>query len=140
MNDKAVCRTAPAIPGLLIMESWRRLLEDVKYIEDQNENILLLGDMNRALGDGEWGIVGNKPNISFGGGLIRDLLATNKYVLLNSLPLAKGGPWTWVDRSNPSVKSCLDIGIISAGLQSFVKSFQVDNEQKFTPRRLRKTK
>ena len=96
--------------------------------------------MNRALGDGEWGIVGNKPNISFGGGLIRDLLATNKYVLLNSFPLAKGGPWTWVDRSNPSVKSCLDIGIISAGLQSFVKSFQVDKEQKFTPRRLRKTK
>ena len=52
MNDEAVCRTAPAIPGLLIMESWRRLLEDVKDIEDQHENILLLGDMNRALGDG----------------------------------------------------------------------------------------
>ena len=123
-----------------IMESWRRLLEDIKEIENRKENMLLIGDMNRAVGAGEWGIEGNKPNISVGGSLIRDLLATSKYILLNSLPIAKGGPWTWVDRSNTSVKSCLDIGIISAGLLPFVTDFQVDKEQKFTPRRLRKTK
>ena len=123
-----------------IMEGWRRLLEDIKDVEERKENLLIIGDMNRALGAGEWGIEGNKPNISYGGSLIRDLLATRRYILLNSLPLAKGGPWTWVDRSNSSVRSCLDIGIISAGLQSFVKSFQVDKEQRFTPRRLRKTK
>ena len=123
-----------------ITESWKRLLEDVKEIEERKENILIIGDMNHALGTGEWGVKGNKHNISFGGNLIRDLPATKRFILLNNLPLAKGGPWTWVDRSNNSVKSCLDIGIISAGLLPFVKSFQIDNEQKFTPRRLRKTK
>ena len=34
----------------------------------------------------------------------------------------------------------MDIGVISAGLLPFVKSFQVDKDQHFTPRRLRKTK
>ena len=104
-----------------IMESWRRLLEDIKVIEERKENLLLIGDMNRALGTGEWGVEGNKPKISYGGSLIRDLLSTRRFILLNSLPLAKGGPWTWVDRSNDSVRSCLDIAIISAGLLSFVK-------------------
>ena len=75
-------------------------MEDMKAIEARGENVLLLGDMNRAIGAGQWGVEGNKPNISCGGQLLRDLLATEKYVLLNGLFLAQGGPWTWVDRSN----------------------------------------
>ena len=86
----------------------------------------MLGDMNRAIGAGELGVEGNKPNISYGGQLIRDLLASKKYSLLNSQPIAEGGVWTWVDRSNPTVKSCLDLGIVSAGLLPFVTTFKVD--------------
>ena len=115
-------------------------MEDLKEIETRGGNIVLLGDMNRAIGAGQWGVAGNKTNISYGGQLLRDLLATERYVLLNGLTLAQGGPWTWVDRSNSAVKSCLDLGIVSAGLVPFVTTFLIDKEQQFTPMRGRKTK
>ena len=54
--------------------------------------------------------------------------------------LVQGGPWTWVDRSNPGVRSCLDLAIVSAGLRPFVKTVVVDREQEFTPRRVRRTR
>ena len=123
-----------------ILEGWNRLLEDIKAIEGRGESLLLIGDMNRAVGAGEGGIQGNKPQISYGGQLVRDLLASRKYFLLNNLSSSKGGPWTWTDRSNPRIKSCLDLGIVSASLLPFVKTFQVDSERKFTPMRARKTK
>ena len=123
-----------------ILESWKRLLEDIDEIEKRQEHVLLIGDMNRALGAGDWGVKGNKPFVSFGGQLLRDMFSSQKYILLNNLPLAEGGPWTWVDRSNSNVKSCLDLGIVSAGLLPFVTTFQVDSQQEFTPKRVRKIK
>ena len=55
-------------------------------------------------------------------------------------PWPRTRPWTWVDRSNNSIKSCLDLGIVSAGLVPFVNTFNVDKEQEFTPMRVRRTK
>ena len=115
-------------------------MEDMKDIEARGENVLLLGDLNRAIGAGQCSVEGNEPNISYGGQPLRDLLASEKYVLLNGLSLAEGGPWTWVDGSNSSVKSCLDLGIVSAGMVPFVTTFLVDKEQDFTPMRVRRTK
>ena len=121
-----------------ILESWRTLQDELEEIEKRNENVVIFGDMNRAIGTGEWGVPGNKPAISYGGQLLRDLFSSKKYILINSLPLAEGGPWTWVDRSNNEVKSCLDLGIMSAGLLPFLTTFVVDSAQKFTPRRIRR--
>ena len=73
-----------------VLESWNRLLQDLKEIESRKEHLLILGDLNRKVGTGILGIEGNNPNISFGGQLVRDLLATSKYVLLNNLPVATG--------------------------------------------------
>ena len=123
-----------------ISESWRRLQDELEEIENRNENVVIIGDMNRAVGSGDWGVPGNKPNISYGGHLLRDLFSSKKYILMNSLPLAEGGPWTWVDRSDNEVKSCLDMGIMSAGLLPFLTTFLVDSDQKFTPRRMRRTR
>ena len=36
------------------------------------------------------GIKGNKPNISFGGQLVRDLLEQEEYILLNNLDMIEG--------------------------------------------------
>ena len=107
-----------------VLESWNRLLQDLKEIESRKEHLLILGDLNRKVGTGILGIEGNNPNISFGGQLVRDLL----YVLLNNLPVATGGPWTWVSRSDPLVRSCLDLGIVSSGLAPFVSNFVVDSK------------
>ena len=98
----------------------------------------IIGDMNRAIGTGQLGVGGNKASISFGGQLLRDLLTTGRYILLNSLSLAEGRPMTWVSRSNSSVQSFLDLRIVLAGLAPFVSKFLVHKNQKFTPRRVRK--
>ena len=56
-----------------IEQSWYRLLKDVKEIEKRKEAVLIVGDMNRAVGNGKLGIRGNKNKISFGGQLIRNM-------------------------------------------------------------------
>ena len=60
--------------------------------------------------------------------------------MLNNLPIVEGGPWTWVSRSDPNVKSCLDLVIISRNLLPFIHRLVVDVEQQFTPFRVIKRK
>ena len=115
-----------------ILNSWYRLTKDLKEIEGRGEAFLLVGDFNRAVGDDEWGIKGNKSKVSFGGQLVRDMLETEGYILLNNLDIVEGGPWTWTSRANSNVKSCLDLGIISRNLLPFVDKVVVDKEQRFS--------
>ena len=42
-----------------IEKSWMRLMKDVKEIETRNEAVILIGDMNRAIGNDMYGIKGN---------------------------------------------------------------------------------
>ena len=111
-------------------------MEDVKEIEDRNEDVMIIGDLNRAVGSGAWGIKGKKEKISPGGQLIRNLIKTGRYVLLNNLDIVSGGPWTWIDWQYDTRKSCLDIGIVSLSLVPFISKVIIDNERKFTPRRV----
>ena len=119
-----------------ILESWIRLKEDLAEINGRGEHILIFGDMNRQIGADEFGVKGNKGNISTGGQLIRELLKTKEFVLLNNLPLTTGGPFTWVQPGKEEVRSCLDLAIASASLVPFVKTMTIDSERKFTPRRV----
>ena len=119
-----------------VEKSWLRLLEDVKDIEDRDEDVIIIGDLNRAVGGGEWGVKGNKEKVLPGGQLVRNLIMTERYILINNLDIVKGGPWTWVDRQDSTRRSCLDLGIISASLVPFVGSVIVDVDRKFTPRRV----
>ena len=73
----------------------------------------MIGDLNRPVVGGELGMAGNKENISFGGQLIRDLIDSEEYVVVNNLDLAVGGPWTWLDPADPKLMSCLDLAIVS---------------------------
>jgi hypothetical protein len=88
--------------------------------------------MNRAVGDDKWGVKGNKQTISYGGKLVRDLLENEEYILLNNLDIVEGGPWTWVSRSDPRVRSCLDLAIVSRSLLPFVYKVVVDKDRDFT--------
>ena len=92
--------------------------------------------MNRAVGDGKYGIKGNKPIISYGGKLVRELLESDGYVLLNNLDIVEGGPWTFISRADPGIKSCLDLVIVSRNLLPFVSKMVVDKERNFTPYRI----
>ena len=72
--------------------------------------------------------------MSYGGQHIRDIVKEKDYVILNNM--AVGRPWTWVQRGNELVRSCLDIAIGSRKLPPFVKSIIIDKDKQFKPRRV----
>ena len=80
-----------------VLESWLRLKGDLDEIKGRDKMILIMGDMNRTIRSGQYGVKGNKEKISTRGELIREqLIKTGEYVLTNNLPLAVGGPFPWV--------------------------------------------
>ena len=105
-------------------------MKEVKAIQERGEGILMIGDMNRHIGCGEYGVAGNSYEVSYGGKLIRELLQTDEFVLLNGLNLAEGGPWTWVRRGDPSCRSCLDLAIASANLVPYVTKGRVQKKKR----------
>ena len=119
-----------------VLESWGRLKVDLDTIKARNENCLIIGDCNRAIGAGNLGIPGNHPRVSFGGTLVRELLEDQEYTLVNGLDLVQGGPWTWESAADSKIRSCLDLVIVSAGLLPHVSSLVVDSERKITPARV----
>ena len=68
--------------------------------------------------------------------MVRKLVASEDYLILNNTKLAKGGPFTRIDPADQEKKSCLDLVIISLNLLPFVKELLVDKEKKFTPMRV----
>ena len=123
-----------------IEKSWLRLKSDIEEIESRNEAVMIMGDMNRAIGNGNLGIKDNKDKISKGGKMLRDLVYEKPYTILNNLDAAKDGPWTWTDRQNSRTQSCLDLVIASNCLLPYVTLVWVDRERKFTPRRVLKSR
>ena len=118
-----------------ILDSWGRIKKELALIEARGEAVLILGDLNRAVGAGEFGVAGNKPDISYGGKLVRDLVASGDYVLFNNLALVEGGPWTREDPADGG-KSCLDLAIGSKNLEPYLEKMLVDSAKKFTPKRV----
>ena len=55
-----------------VENSWWRLMADINDIDNRKEAMLLMGDLNRAIGNDEFGIKGNKEKDSPGGELIRN--------------------------------------------------------------------
>ena len=123
-----------------IEKAWLRLMKHINEIEMRNEAVIIIGDMNRAIGTGQYGIKGNKSTVSFGGNLIRNILKDGKYVLLNNLDIVKGGPWTWTDRRDKNRKSCLDLAIMSSCLLPYLDRVEIDKDRNYTPRRVIKRK
>ena len=121
-----------------VIGNWERVKRDLEDIQSRNESTIIIGDLNRAIGADQLGVKGNKPKISKGGRMVRELLEEGEYVLLNNTEKAVGGPWTWVSRSEETVKSCLDLVIVSADLEPFLESMTVDTEFKYGPARVRK--
>ena len=120
-----------------ILESWGRIKLELDKIRDRNEFCLLVGDVNRAIGSGSFGIKGNRPRVSYGGKLLIELLETGEYILGNSNHKVEGGPWTWVSRADSRVRSCIDLVIMSADLAPYLKRIKIDNKQEFAPARVR---
>ena len=122
--------------GVVVEERWGRILQEIGKIEARNEAILLIGDLNKHIGNDALGVPGNDEKISFGGELVRALLSTGKYICLNSSMKAKGGPFTRYDPSMPTnaeSKSCLDLIIVSHELEKYLSKVTIDKLLQSTP-------
>ena len=46
---------------------WSRLKAEMEAIRNRGEFCLLAGDLNKLVGNDEWGVPGNHPEVSLGG-------------------------------------------------------------------------
>ena len=118
-----------------ILKRWDNIMKEVVKIEATGEHLIILGDLNCHVGDI---IEGNDTDISVGGDLIRNLLSTEHYILVNSTDKTEGGPHTRFDPSDPqclSKKSCLDLAIISSEVMKYVDKLTIDSQMKYVASR-----
>ena len=110
---------------------WMRLRKEMETIRARGEFCLCSGDLNKLVGSGPGGIPGNHPEISLGGRLLRSLLITGDWILVNALGQAvvEGGPFT---RRDPATgkESCLDLFIVSRELLPYVSKLTIDSGRK----------
>ena len=104
----------------MVLEGWNLIQQELIKIEARQEAVLMVGDMNRAIGNDEHGVRGNKRKISPGGRLIRNLVSCGKFFLLNNMNSTKGGPWTRICPAGGR-PSCLDLALASSNLMPHVK-------------------
>ena len=108
-----------------------RLRKEMEAIRARGEFCVCSGDLNKLVGRGEGGIPGNHPEISLGGRLLRGLLITGDWVLVNGLggEIVEGGPFT---RKDPATgkESCLDLFIVSRELLPYVSNLYIDSGRK----------
>ena len=88
---------------------WNRLRTELETIRTRKDYCILAGDLNKLVGCDELGVEGNNPLTSPGGKLLRSLVATRSWFLVNGLgeEVVEGGPFT---RKDPATgkESCLD--------------------------------
>ena len=118
---------------------WSRILNEIIHIKNRKESCIIIGDLNKHIGNDLYGVKGNHQKISPGGELVRALLYDGQYICLNNHETSKGGPFTRYDPAAPHDKtkmSCLDLVIISQDLFPYVKSIEIDSTMKFSPSRV----
>ena len=95
-------------------------MTEIVKIESKYEFCVIFGDLNKHVGNI---IEGNHPKVTFGGQLIRNMLKTDKFVLVNSTDKVVGGPFTRFDPADPknvAKMSFLDLAIISRDLLKYL--------------------
>jgi hypothetical protein len=113
-----------------VEEKWRRLRDVMEAARARKELCLLIGDQNKLVGNGRLGVPGNSPEISLGGKLLRDLLDTGNWCLVNGLgpKVVKGGPFTREDPATGNL-SCLDLCVVSRELLPYVDNLVIDSKR-----------
>ena len=113
-----------------IERKWERLRKEMENIRIRKEFVCLSGDLNKHIGTGPLGVPGNHAEVSLGGRLLRELLATGNWVLINGLgqETVQGGPFTRKDPATGS-QSCLDLFIVSRELRPYVQGLVIDSKR-----------
>ena len=119
----------------VVVGRWGRLRKEMEVIVARQEHCLLVSDTNKHIGCDELGVAGNHAKVSRGGHLVRALLSTGEWVLINNMPgVVEGGPFTRVDPASGAL-SCLDLFICSTGLAPYVKRLWIDSKRELAMKR-----
>ena len=119
----------------VVLARWARLRKEMEVIVERQEHCLLVSDMNKHIGCDELGVAGNHARVSRGGHLVRALLGTEDWVLVNNMvEVVEGGPFTRVDPASGGL-SCLDLFICSAGLAPYVRRLLIDSKRDISMKR-----
>ena len=124
-----------------VKEKWETLKKKLEEMRMRGEFVVYGGDLNKLVGQDQFGVPGNNKEISLGGKLLRELLASGNWVLVNGLgrEIVEGGPFTRVDPASGNM-SCLDLFIVSKELLPYVDKLVIDKERKIIPTRAVKEK
>ena len=98
----------------------------------RNESTLIIGDLNKAVGNDHPEITESHGKITRGGNYIRELIQSENYVIVNNTNMCKGGPFTRCDPSDPEnneKKSTLDLAIVSKGIAPYVSKLLIDSKK-----------
>ena len=71
-------------------DNWNEVLEILADIDAKSEAALVVGDLNKKVGNM---IKNNHPKVSVGKEMIKELIGTGKYILVNAIKNAVGGPF-----------------------------------------------
>ena len=69
-----------------VQDRWGRILTEVKKIEQRNELMLIIGDLNKKIGNDAFGVKDNHATITPGGELVRGLLSSGDFICMNNSP------------------------------------------------------
>ena len=119
-------------------ERWSRIMEKLEKIKANNEWVILIGDLNKLVGNGKFGVKGNHDKVSHGGKLIHKLLESENYNLVNNTDKCVNGPFTRYDPGDPlneKKMSCLELVIVDKELCDYIEELYIDKHKKFTPHR-----
>ena len=110
-------------------------------IRARKEFCLLAGDLNKLVVNDEFGVPGNHSEVSLGGKLLQQLLATGDLVLVNGLgaDVVEGGPFTREDPAT-GVLSCLDLFVVSRELRPYIDKLIIDSKREISATRFIKRK
>ena len=73
-----------------IENNWQNLLREINKIENRNENLIIIGDLNKAVGNDYLGVKDSNEKISQGGKHIRALVKDRNFVIVNNTNKCKG--------------------------------------------------
>ena len=75
-----------------VLARWGRLLKELEAIRGRGDHCLLVGYLNKLVGDGRLGIVGNNLEVTSGSQMVLDLVESGNWVLINSMEEAGPSP------------------------------------------------
>ena len=124
-----------------VENKWNRLRKEMEAVRMRGDFCVYAGDLNKLVGVGEFGVEGNISEVSLGGRLPRELLATGNWTLVNGLgrEVVQGGPFTREDPATGTM-SCLDLWVVSRELLPYVSNLLIDSDKEMTPYRAVKEK